>query len=226
MKRWLMDILACPVSDCRSKLNLEVYKSHTQESEEEDVNEIDAFEIHGVHSNLADVKRHLYKNNMSQFYDDAFKFSIVRNPYTHLVSLYRYIRRAKKHQYHKRVMSMNFWQYLNWYTLDMIPTEMPYGTNKYQFMHQFMTQLDTQIHNVYNILEFFQARYVLLLVLLWLFQHFQQFANHTLQHCKNRYGRAILSAHHSLQADTQYPPWLFVDRSYGKVYCNFYRSKN
>lgn len=41
MKRWLMDILACPVSDCRSKLNLEVYKSHTQESEKGDVDEID-----------------------------------------------------------------------------------------------------------------------------------------------------------------------------------------
>jgi len=41
MKRWLMDILACPISDCRSELTLEVYKSHTFESEEEDVEEID-----------------------------------------------------------------------------------------------------------------------------------------------------------------------------------------
>ncbi|MHA1135419.1 MAG: Trm112 family protein [Candidatus Thorarchaeota archaeon] len=41
MKRWLMDILACPVSDCRSKLDLDVYTSHTVESEGEDVEEID-----------------------------------------------------------------------------------------------------------------------------------------------------------------------------------------
>ncbi|MGY5864816.1 MAG: Trm112 family protein [Candidatus Thorarchaeota archaeon] len=41
MKRWLMEILACPVSDCRSELKLEVYTSHNVESEEEDIEEID-----------------------------------------------------------------------------------------------------------------------------------------------------------------------------------------
>ena len=41
MKHWLMDILACSASDCRSKLDLEVYKSHKQESEGEEVDEID-----------------------------------------------------------------------------------------------------------------------------------------------------------------------------------------
>lgn len=41
MKRWLMDILACPVSDCRSQLNLEVYTSHNLEAEGEDIEEID-----------------------------------------------------------------------------------------------------------------------------------------------------------------------------------------
>ena len=41
MKRWLMDILACPVSDCRSDLNLEVFESHTVESDGENIEEID-----------------------------------------------------------------------------------------------------------------------------------------------------------------------------------------
>ncbi|TET07158.1 MAG: hypothetical protein E3J86_13920 [Candidatus Thorarchaeota archaeon] len=41
MKRWLMDILACPVSDCRSELQLEVYTSHNVDAEGEDVEEID-----------------------------------------------------------------------------------------------------------------------------------------------------------------------------------------
>ncbi len=40
MKRWLMDILACPISDCRSELTLDVYESHRLE-DEEDVEEID-----------------------------------------------------------------------------------------------------------------------------------------------------------------------------------------
>ena len=41
MKRWLMEILACPAKDCRSELNLEVYKSHKIESEGKEVEEID-----------------------------------------------------------------------------------------------------------------------------------------------------------------------------------------
>jgi uncharacterized protein YbaR (Trm112 family) len=41
MKPWLMDILACPASDCRSKLDLEVFDSHTVKSNDEEVEEID-----------------------------------------------------------------------------------------------------------------------------------------------------------------------------------------
>lgn len=36
-----MDILACPISDCRSELNLEVFASHSLESEGEEIEEID-----------------------------------------------------------------------------------------------------------------------------------------------------------------------------------------
>lgn len=41
VKHWLMDILACPVQDCKSELNLEVYKSHEIEADDETVEEID-----------------------------------------------------------------------------------------------------------------------------------------------------------------------------------------
>ncbi|MGQ4910982.1 MAG: Trm112 family protein [Candidatus Thorarchaeota archaeon] len=41
MKRWLMDLLACPAPDCRSSLNLEVFTSHPVESNDEQVEEID-----------------------------------------------------------------------------------------------------------------------------------------------------------------------------------------
>jgi uncharacterized protein YbaR (Trm112 family) len=36
-----MDILACPVSDCRSELQLEVYTSHDVTADGEDIEEID-----------------------------------------------------------------------------------------------------------------------------------------------------------------------------------------
>ncbi|MDF1537629.1 MAG: Trm112 family protein [Candidatus Thorarchaeota archaeon] len=41
MKRWLMEILICPAKECRSELNLEVYKSHEIELEDNQVEEID-----------------------------------------------------------------------------------------------------------------------------------------------------------------------------------------
>ncbi len=41
MKRWLMEILICPAKECRNELNLEVYKSHEIELEDNQVEEID-----------------------------------------------------------------------------------------------------------------------------------------------------------------------------------------
>lgn len=41
MKRWLMDMIACPVVDCRGKLNLEVFSSHTLDVDGEEIEEID-----------------------------------------------------------------------------------------------------------------------------------------------------------------------------------------
>jgi uncharacterized protein YbaR (Trm112 family) len=37
-----MDILACPVKDCRSELHLEVYESQTKQIEDDEFEEIDA----------------------------------------------------------------------------------------------------------------------------------------------------------------------------------------
>ncbi|MBD3158591.1 MAG: hypothetical protein GF309_07365 [Candidatus Lokiarchaeota archaeon] len=42
MKRWLMDILACPVKECRSSLDLEVLESHMVQTDDGEVEEIDA----------------------------------------------------------------------------------------------------------------------------------------------------------------------------------------
>jgi uncharacterized protein YbaR (Trm112 family) len=41
MKRWLMDILVCPRSDCRNVLHLDVYDAHSVEAEGKTVEEID-----------------------------------------------------------------------------------------------------------------------------------------------------------------------------------------
>jgi len=40
LKLWLMDLLVCPVKDCRSPLSIEVYEEHEEEIEGEEVREI------------------------------------------------------------------------------------------------------------------------------------------------------------------------------------------
>jgi uncharacterized protein YbaR (Trm112 family) len=42
MKPWLMDILACPVKECRSALQLEVYESHIKHIDDDEFEEIEA----------------------------------------------------------------------------------------------------------------------------------------------------------------------------------------
>ncbi len=41
MKPWLMEILVCPVKECRSELHLEVFEKHTAQVDGKDFEEID-----------------------------------------------------------------------------------------------------------------------------------------------------------------------------------------
>ncbi len=41
MKHWLMEILVCPLEECRSSLHLEIYESHQLETDDEKMEEID-----------------------------------------------------------------------------------------------------------------------------------------------------------------------------------------
>ena len=41
MKHWLMEIIACPATDCRSELQIEVFKSHKIDVDDKNVEEID-----------------------------------------------------------------------------------------------------------------------------------------------------------------------------------------
>ena len=45
-------------------------------------------------------------------FDDLTKFAVVRNPYDHAVSYYKYLRKDKENNRHKKTLSMSFLQYL------------------------------------------------------------------------------------------------------------------
>ena len=48
------------------------------------------------------------------FYDTAFKFAFVRNPFDWVVSLYEFIRGNANHVNHEEIKDMNFEQFCQW----------------------------------------------------------------------------------------------------------------
>lgn len=95
-------------------------------------------EVLGVHANAADVRKHYESNNQIALYDKAWKFAVVRNPYSWMVSVYKYISRSPGHNYYKDLKDKNFDWFLKWYTDTAMQLDRPFGSNKYQFLHQFV----------------------------------------------------------------------------------------
>ena len=62
------------------------------------------------HSPISQVKNIM----PSELFDSYFKFAFVRNPFTRLVSEYEFIRRRPDHGRYKKVIQMNFNEYIKY----------------------------------------------------------------------------------------------------------------
>lgn len=95
-------------------------------------------EIHGSHPLARDVKNHMAKAE----FDQAFKFSFIRNPFDWLVSIYSYIRQVPSHPDHATVTPMEFPEFVRWWCHDMMKRDYIYGTNGCTTLTGFLTDTD------------------------------------------------------------------------------------
>lgn len=96
-------------------------------------------EILGVHVEAQDVRDYLRSCGDEEFWNNAFKFTMVRNPYSWLVSTYEYIKRSKGHNYHDMFMKRDFDFFVHWIINTAMKMDRPFGSNKYLTQTAFAT---------------------------------------------------------------------------------------
>lgn len=75
---------------------------------------ISSIEINQSHSTAKEMKEYCYTNGGQFFWDTAFKFSFVRNPFDWVVSLYEFIRGNPNHANYEEIKDMDFKQFCQW----------------------------------------------------------------------------------------------------------------
>ena len=86
----------------------------------------DLQEIHQAHSIAKHVKRYFESNNDIDFWNKAFRFAFVRNPYVWILSTYFYIRYSKGHGRHEEIKDTSFEDFTFWYE-DEMKKKIEYG---------------------------------------------------------------------------------------------------
>jgi len=92
----------------------------------------------GVHVNAKDLRQHYHNVGDDNFWETAYKFAVVRNPFSWLVSTYKYIVYSPGHNFNMMVKSMTYMQFLEWYVNTAMTMDRPFGSNKYSTQYEFL----------------------------------------------------------------------------------------
>lgn len=71
-------------------------------------------ELNKSHATAKEIKDYCYENGGKFYFDTAFKFSFVRNPFDWIVSLYEFIRNNPNHDNYEEVKNLNFSDFCSW----------------------------------------------------------------------------------------------------------------
>jgi len=121
-------------------------------------------EIGQSHFTAKETKEYCYNKGGKFFYDTAFKFAIVRNPFDWVVSLYEFIRGNESHENYEEIKDMDFEAFCQW-NVDSINskkqningklntlTEFLYDENR-ELLVDFVGRMETYDSDVHTILK-------------------------------------------------------------------------
>lgn len=93
-------------------------------------------EILGSHVFARDLKQHFVSNGAGWVWEEATKFTVIRNPYDWMVSVYFYIRQQTKHPFHEYMQTKTFAEFLVWYEKKVKEPRI-FGKNPYSTLTKF-----------------------------------------------------------------------------------------
>ena len=94
-------------------------------------------EIYGVHCLGSHVRQHFVSTGQLDIWNNALKFSVIRNPFTWLVSTFNYILASKRHQEHE-IAERGFSFFLHWLVDMGMQEDRKIGVNRYALFCDFL----------------------------------------------------------------------------------------
>jgi hypothetical protein len=94
-------------------------------------------EVMKSHATALEVKKYMYDNGEKFYFDNAFKFSFIRNPFDWVVSLYEFIRQSPKHENYEEVKNLSFDEFTEW-NVRMIHESRDNSTGKFNTLSGFL----------------------------------------------------------------------------------------
>ena len=98
---------------------------------------ISSTEFQRSHDTAETIRNVCYAHHGKFFWDSAFKFSFVRNPFDWVVSLYEFIRENDTHPNYEEVIQMDFERFCKW-NVDSIRNKKDNANGSYHTLSEFL----------------------------------------------------------------------------------------
>lgn len=116
---------------------IHIYKCGGMSLRKAIMNNIAAKEVAKSHSTAKETKEYFINNSGQMIWDNAFKFSFVRNPYDWAASLYEFIRKSPAHENYEEIKDFDFELFCTWY-INKLNNHSLNINGRFNTLHQFL----------------------------------------------------------------------------------------